>query len=245
MAYRNGTYVAFNGCGTTNPAESDLKYYGLLLNWNKDNNFELNFSNSHAKTYRVLADSLKETLQNRLMDRMRNSKHMLLILTENSSWNRGLLNFEIEKAIDFYEIPIIAAYTNFNFILNTVDTNILSKYWPDALKKRIKNNTAKVLHIPFKEKVIDHAIKSYDVHNGLINDSMLFIKREMYQEWGLIPDLTKLNTKLINTVSNSGYTPQPFGLGQKSYLPKAVLPSKRLEPSLPRRLPPFPQKPKL
>ena len=27
MAYRNGTYVAFDGQGTTNPTQSDLKYH--------------------------------------------------------------------------------------------------------------------------------------------------------------------------------------------------------------------------
>ena len=30
MAYRNGTYVAFNGMDTTDPTKSDMKYYGLL-----------------------------------------------------------------------------------------------------------------------------------------------------------------------------------------------------------------------
>ena len=34
MAYRNGTYVAFDGQGTVNPTQSDLKYLGLLRSWN-------------------------------------------------------------------------------------------------------------------------------------------------------------------------------------------------------------------
>ena len=29
MSYRNGIYVAFNGCGTTNPIDSDIKYFNL------------------------------------------------------------------------------------------------------------------------------------------------------------------------------------------------------------------------
>lgn len=35
MAYRNGTYIAFDGQSTTNPTESDLKYLGLLRSWNQ------------------------------------------------------------------------------------------------------------------------------------------------------------------------------------------------------------------
>ena len=38
MAYRNGTYVAFDGQGTTDPTQSDLKYLGLLRSWNNSKN---------------------------------------------------------------------------------------------------------------------------------------------------------------------------------------------------------------
>lgn len=30
MPYINGIYVAFNGCGTADPTESDIKYFNLL-----------------------------------------------------------------------------------------------------------------------------------------------------------------------------------------------------------------------
>lgn len=49
MAYRNGTYVAFDGQGTTDPSQSDMKYYGLLQSGNTGKNYELNFSDSHKK----------------------------------------------------------------------------------------------------------------------------------------------------------------------------------------------------
>ena len=53
MAYRNGTYIAFDGNDTTDPTRSDMKYYGLLQAWNKDRNNTLSFSDSHKKTYQV------------------------------------------------------------------------------------------------------------------------------------------------------------------------------------------------
>lgn len=30
MGYRNGIYVAFNGCGTTDPTDSDIRYFNML-----------------------------------------------------------------------------------------------------------------------------------------------------------------------------------------------------------------------
>jgi len=105
MAYRNGTYVAFDGQGKKNPTESDIRYYMLLRQWNASSSYELQFSDSHQKTYAVLDSSSMQTLKSRLMDRMRNSKNMLLILSEDTNWDRGLLNFEIEQAVDYYKLP--------------------------------------------------------------------------------------------------------------------------------------------
>ena len=43
MAYRNGTYIAFDGQGKTDPTQSDLKYLGLLRSWDKNSNFDFHF----------------------------------------------------------------------------------------------------------------------------------------------------------------------------------------------------------
>lgn len=85
MAYRNGTYVAFDGNGTTNPTKGDMKYYGLLQSWNASNKFELTFSDSHKKTYQVKDTSSGRMLQGRLLERMKNSKNMLLIISEDTT----------------------------------------------------------------------------------------------------------------------------------------------------------------
>lgn len=166
MAYRNGTYVAFNGMGTTNPTEGDMKYYGLLQLWNESNNYDLSFSDSHKKTYSVKDSSEVTTLQNRLLERFRNSKHLLLIITENSSINRGLLGWEIEKAVEIYKLPIIVAYTG----KETVSTPIYSLL-PDELKKYMDAEMVKTIHIPFKREYIKDAVEKFSIHKmptGLI-----------------------------------------------------------------------------
>ncbi len=184
MAYRNGTYVAFDGQGTTNPTEGDLKYYGLLQAWNKGKNYELSFSDSHKKTYQVLDSSLKRTLETRLMERMRNSKNMLLIISAETNWDRGMLNYEIEKAIYTYKIPIIVAYTGYEYIL---DPQALSNRWPKELKKGIEEQYADCIHIPFKEKAIMASIQQFSIHSSgdnVLKGGLNYYSAETYANWG-------------------------------------------------------------
>lgn len=182
MAYRNGTYVAFNGMGTTNPTEGDMKYYGLLQVWGKEKSIDFKFSDSHKKTYSVRDSSLERTLKNRLSERMSHSKNMVLIITENSSINRGLLNWEIEKAIDHFKIPIILAYTGYKSILRP---GSLSDLWPQAFKDRIDSVEVKAIHIPFKKKPIGEAISQFSIHNQMPKSSLSYYSKEVYERWGL------------------------------------------------------------
>lgn len=186
MAYRNGTYIAFDGNGTTNPTEGDMKYYGLLRKWNNSNKFELTFSDSHLKTYQVKDSSLVNTLKARLLERMKNSKNMLLIISDDTNWDRGMLNYEIEKAVDHYKIPLIIAYTGYSYILNPL---ALREKWPKALLQRIDNKTAKCIHIPFKEKAISSAISQFSVHStgdNILTSSLTYYSKEVYVKWGFI-----------------------------------------------------------
>ena len=80
---------------------------------------------------------------------MKNSKNMLLIISDDTNYDRGLLNFEIEKAVDYYKIPLIIAYTGYGAIWGVDDE--LENKWPKALKERISEGSAKCIHIPFKD----------------------------------------------------------------------------------------------
>ena len=185
MVYRNGTYVAFDGNGTTDPTQGDLKYYALLKSWNNSSNHQLNFSDSHLKTYQVMDNSSKQTLQKRLLERMKNSKNKLLIISDDTNYDRGLLNFEIEKAVDYYKIPLIIAYTGYGAIWGVDDE--LENKWPKALKERISEGSAKCIHIPFKEKAIMCAISQFSVRstgNNILTGSKHCYTKETYINWG-------------------------------------------------------------
>lgn len=181
MAYRNGTYVAFNGCGTTDPTESDIKYYNLLKAWKESDNIDFNFSNSHEKTSQVSDESSIKTLKNRLQERLRNSKNMLLVITENSSNNRGLLNWEIEQAVTVYEIPLIIAYTGYEKI-GAPDK--LSKLWPNKLKQFIEKNEVKAIHISFKKEIILSAINQFDL-NTYPKSALSCYAADVYEKYGV------------------------------------------------------------
>ena len=182
MAYRNGTYVAFHAQGTSEPTESDMKYYRLLLAWNSNDSIEFSMNNSHDKTYAVRDHSSKETLMSRLRARINNSKNVVLIIGDRTRFDNDWLPFEIAHAVDVSKIPIIAAYPGFERITLPKE---LRQLWPRALADRIESGEAKVIHVPFKHIPIYSAIKQFS-HNNLPPGSLAYYTLETYQQWGMV-----------------------------------------------------------
>lgn len=156
MAYRNGTYVAFHADGTNKPGESDIDYYNLMKAWAAKTDDEFTMINSHDKASAVRDNSLRTTLRNSLLERLRNSKNMVLVIGATTRLDTDWVPFEIEKAVDIYKIPIIATYTFSSKPIRS--PGALSGYWPKALEVRINNGTANVIHIPFKKEALKDAI---------------------------------------------------------------------------------------
>ena len=82
---------------------------------------------------------------------------MVLIIGETTYLDKDWVPFEIEKAVDLYGIPIIAAYTIFEKPIR--NPRALSGYWPQALRSRIDSETANVLHIPFKKEPLNDSLR--------------------------------------------------------------------------------------
>jgi len=182
MAYRNGTYIAFHAEGTNVPTDSDMKYYNLLKAWTAKTDDDFSVIDSHEKSAAVRDSSRKETLRTRLKERLRNSKNLLLIIGATTKFDTDWVPFELRYAIDECEIPIIATYTDYKYIL---DPSQLSHIWPEALKIRINNDTAKVIHIPFKKEPIDAAISQF-THDNLPKSPLSYYNRDEYIRWGII-----------------------------------------------------------
>jgi len=182
MAYRNGTYVAFHAQGTNLPGKSDMDYYNLMKAWSAKTDDDFTMINSHDKASSVRDSSRKSTLRNSLLERLRNSKNMVLIVGDTTRLDTDWVPFEIEQAVDTYEIPIIAAYPDYDSICAPAS---LSSLWPTALAGRINNQTAQVLHIAFKKAPLMDAIDRF-THDNLPGGSLIHYTREAYVNWGLI-----------------------------------------------------------
>lgn len=162
MAYRNGTYIAFDGLGQTNPTLSDFKYYGSVQAWTANKNIDFKYVDSHDKTCAVRDSSLRTTLEARIRERLSNSKNMVVILSSDTRKTGSMLSYEIEKAVDYYKIPLIIAYVDCKVVAKPAK---LSKYWPDALSSRIADGTAKAIHIPFIKDAILNSIEQFNITN--------------------------------------------------------------------------------
>ena len=183
MAYRNGTYIAFHAQGTNRPGKSDMDYYNLMRAWSARPNDDFTMVNSHDKASSVRDSSKKATLQASIQERLRNSKNMVLIIGETTKLDTDWVPFEIEQAVDFYKIPIIAAYTDYS---NIQAPSKLRDLWPWALEKRIDNQTAHIIHITFKKTPILDAIGQFN-HNKYPNNGGLgYYSDETYKNWGLL-----------------------------------------------------------
>jgi Lhr-like helicase len=118
MANRTGTYVAFDGLGKSDPTQSDFKYYATIQAWSANSNIEFNITNSHEKTSAVQDSSSQATLYARIKERLRASKNMLIILTNDTRYTGSVLSYEIEEAIDIYKLPLIISYPGYSSILH-------------------------------------------------------------------------------------------------------------------------------
>jgi hypothetical protein len=183
MAYRNGTYVAFHAAGTNLPGKSDIDYYNLMKAWTAKTDDDFTMINSHDKASSVRDSSLRTTLRNSLHERLRNSRHMVLIIGETTRQDTDWVPFEIEKAVDTYGLPIIAAYTVFDKPIRKPDA--LSAYWPNALAVRINNGTANVIHIPFKKEALKDAISQFSHDTPPKGKGLGIYADEAYKNFGI------------------------------------------------------------
>lgn len=183
MAYKNGTYIAFHANDTPNPTESDIKYYNTMKMWNVRDDDDFSFVNSHEKTSSVRDTSKKETLRRALVERLNNSKNMVLIIGETTRFDTDWVPFEIEHAIDQCSLPIIATYPMYDVITAPA---LLASLWPTALSERINNGTAHVIHIPFKKEPLADALSQFSIGKYPTGGGLAYYSREAYANWGLI-----------------------------------------------------------
>ena len=141
----------------------------MLRAWKESDNIDFNFTDSHKKTYQVRDSSSEATLKSRLEDRMRLSKNMLVIISDDTNYDRGLLNWEIQTAQDKYDLPIIVAYAGEQYLPRLTDE--LVEKLPKVIRGDVMFGGNHYAHIPFTKDMIKRAIDHYSVVSGVYPNS--------------------------------------------------------------------------
>lgn len=183
MANRTGTYFAFDGLGQTDRSKSDFKYYAVVQGWDAAKGIEFKFVNSHEKASAVRDTSKLETLKASIRQRLSASKNMVVIVSSDTRKSGSLLSWEVERAVDYYELPLIVAYAEYSSIL---EPSALSARWPTTLSTRIGNKTAQAIHIPFKKDAVLESIRRFTVNGEEIGGSLVTFTKQTQIDWGYI-----------------------------------------------------------
>lgn len=149
-------------------ASKDFCYYNMLRAWKGlDSTFP--FNNAHDTTYNVRDNSDWETtLKPRLRERLRNSKNLILFLSDYTS-NSKALREEVDYAINFLNLPIIVIYPDLKSKeeLLTSDkkqlNNTVKNLWNKLPLFRDWKHKVPVLHIPMSKDFIRKALNDCDL----------------------------------------------------------------------------------
>jgi len=172
MAHRIYNYSAFyvsEPFSETNLgaySTKDFVYYNMLRAWKrKDSSFP--FLDAHDTTYNVRDNSdWKLTLKPRLHQRLRNSKNIILFLSENTRNSRALRE-EIDYGINVLGLPVIVVYPDYNYNSSIVDRNGLKNNVKSLWNKLpvFRDNMHKVptLHVPMNKEYITFTLNDSDL----------------------------------------------------------------------------------
>lgn len=157
----------FNESSLGAHATKDFCYYNMLKAWKGlDSSFP--FNNAHDTTYNVRDNSDWETaLKPRLRERLRNSKNIVLFLSNNTQNSRAVRE-EIEYGVNSLGLPVIVIYPDLKIKddLLTPDknylNNIVKNLWNKLPVFRDSKSKAPVLHVPMNKDTIKMALNNSD-----------------------------------------------------------------------------------
>lgn len=148
-------------------ATKDFCYYNILKAW-KGSDSSFPFNNAHDTTYNVRDSSDWElTLKPRLRERLKNSKNIVLFLS-NDTINSRALKEEIDYGINTLGLPVIKIYPDLKTkedLLNSGKTslnNTVQSLWNKLPIFRDSKSKVPVLHIPMSKDIIRIALNNTD-----------------------------------------------------------------------------------
>ncbi len=139
MAYRNKTYVSFDG-------DKDIHYYRLMRAWKQSDHTLFNFYDAHdLNTARDTSSEV--SIKAQLAERMRNSKTFVLLVGEHTQYLYKFVRWEIEQALN-RDFPIIVVNLNGK---RYIDENRC----PPLLRNEL------AIHISFNALIMQYALENW------------------------------------------------------------------------------------
>ena len=172
MAYRNKTYVAFDG-------DTDIKYYRTMQMWKQNDNTDFNLYDAHDLN-NAMDTSTEETIKRKLRERMSNSKVFVLLVGEGTRNLYKFVRWEIEQAIK-YDLPIIVVN-----LPKTPGGEGKRSMDSDRCPKIARETLA--IHVSFRSKILQQALENWpDSHKSHKNDrenGPYYYKDKVYENLG-------------------------------------------------------------
>jgi hypothetical protein len=139
LAYRNKTYVAFDG-------DSDIHYYRLMRAWHQSDTTDFNFYDAHDLNFSY-DSSMRASILAQLRRRFDNAKRFVILVGTNTRLLRKFVPWEIEQAL-VRDLPIVCVNLNG---LRQIDYRLC----PTSLQ------SALAVHIPFQQRILQHALEQW------------------------------------------------------------------------------------
>ena len=166
MAYRNKTYICFDG-------DTDMAYYRMMTAWHANRKFSFEFDNAHdLNTARD--SSQEESIKRQLRERFANSKELIVLIGEKTKLLRKFVQWEMEVALRL-DLPIIGVNLNGSRVR---DDSCPSAIWDEL-----------VIYVPFGAKIIEYALEnwpsSHANHKAEGKAGAFRYKESVYESLGL------------------------------------------------------------
>lgn len=158
-----GTYIAFDELCQKELDQSDFRYCLPILRWMAERpGLHSVYEERHDKVYAVRKTSLRASLTARIKERLSSCHNVVVVLSSETRKSGSLLSYEIEEAIDSFDLPLIITYVDYKAISEPKE---LEAYWPNALSQRIKSGQARAIHVPFNKHAILDAVTQFTSAN--------------------------------------------------------------------------------
>jgi hypothetical protein len=141
MAYRNKTYVAFDG-------DNDMRAYRMMTAWCEHEHIDFDFHNAHDIN-KARDMSSEESIKAQLRIRIANSKQMILLVGKNTKYLRKFVPWEIQLARK-KDIPIVV-----------VNLNGKREYDSALCPSTVCENNVFTIHVSFNSRIIQYALDEF------------------------------------------------------------------------------------